>query len=221
MSPLTPIETPYLRDQALVRLRDAIVSGVLAPSAPIVIDDLAAAFGLSSMPVREAVKRLVGEGLVEQLPRRAHRVAPLNRRSALDVLEVMQTLMVRAYELGVPALEEADVAEMRRRLEGAAAAAAAGDLIAALAGIHAMHAVVYAATGNPEFGRALSTIGPRFDRVLYLWYTDSIVAVGSSYRRDVVDALAHGREDEAVEIMRGAWQRFRDVVASREEDAAA
>src|SRR5947207_1792415 len=64
MSPLTPIETPYLRDQAFSRLREAIVSGVLAPSAPIVIDDLAAAFGLSSMPVREAVKRLVAAGLL-------------------------------------------------------------------------------------------------------------------------------------------------------------
>jgi DNA-binding GntR family transcriptional regulator len=221
MSPLTPIETPYLRDQALARLRDAIVSGVLVPSAPIVIDDLAAVFGLSSMPVREAVKRLVGEGLVEELPRRAHRVAPLTKRSALDLLEVMQTLMVRAYELGVPALGETDVAEMRRRLERAADDAASGDLIAALAGIHGMHAVVYAATGNPEFGRTLSTIVPRFDRVLYLWYTDSIVEVGSSYRLDVIEALEGGDHEEAVEIMRGAWGRFRDIVADREEDAAA
>ena len=44
------------------------MSGVLAPGAPIVIDDLASAFALSSMPVREAVKRLVGDGLVEELP---------------------------------------------------------------------------------------------------------------------------------------------------------
>ena len=62
-------------------------------------------FGLSTMPVREAVKRLVADGLVEELPRRAHRVAPLTRRTALDVLEVMEALMVRAYELGVPALD--------------------------------------------------------------------------------------------------------------------
>ena len=102
MTPLTPIHPSYLRDQAFVSLRDAIVSGSLAPGAPLVIDDLAAAFGLSSMPVREAVKRLVADGLVEELPRRAHRVAPLTRRTALDVLEVMEVLMVRAYELGVP-----------------------------------------------------------------------------------------------------------------------
>jgi DNA-binding GntR family transcriptional regulator len=220
MSPLTPIETPYLRDQALSRLRDAIVSGVLAPSAPVVIDELAAAFGLSSMPVREAVKRLVADGRVEELPRRSHRVAPLTRGSALAVLEVMETLMVRAYELGVPALGDAEIAAMRNRIDEAAAAAAVGDLLAALASVHAMHSIVYAATGNPEFERALTTLGPRFDRVLHLWYTDSIVEVGSSYRRDLVESLERGERARAVEIMRRAWRRFRDVVAEREDPAA-
>jgi DNA-binding GntR family transcriptional regulator len=184
-----------------------------------VIDDLAATFGLSTMPVREAVKRLVADGLVEELPRRAHRVAPLTRRTALDVLEVMEALMVRAYELGVPALDAEGVGAMRAALDRAAAHAAAGELIEALAGIHAMHGIVYAATGNSEFGRVLSSIGPRFDRVLYLWYTDSIVEAGSSYRHDLVAALERGEPDEAIEIMRSAWGRLRDTVAAREDEA--
>jgi DNA-binding GntR family transcriptional regulator len=218
MTPLAPIRPRYLRDQAFVSLREAIVSGSLAPGAPIVIHDLAVAFGLSSMPVREAVKRLVADGLVEELPRRAHRVAPLTRRTALDVLEVMEALMVRAYELGVPALDTKGTAAMRAALDRAAAHAAAGELTAALAEIHAMHGIVYAATGNPEFDRALSSIGPRFDRVLYLWYSESIVEVGRSYRNDLIAALERGEPDEAVEIMRRAWRRFRDVVAARAEE---
>lgn len=191
------------------------MSGSLAPGAPLVIDDLAAAFGLSAMPVREAVKRLVADGLVEELPRRAHRVAPLTRRTALDVLEVMEALMVRAYELGAPALDAEGVTAMRAALDRAAAHAAAGELIEALTGIHAAHGIVYAATGNPEFDRALSSIGPRFDRVLYLWYTESIVEVEHSYRHDLIAALERGEPDEAIEIMRQAWRRFRDVVAAR------
>ena len=219
MTPLAPIHPRYLRDQAFVSLREAIVTGALAPGESLVIDDLAATFGLSSMPVREAVKRLVGDGLVEELPRRAHRVAPLTTRTALDVLEVMEALMVRAYEFGVPALDAEDVAGMRAALDRAAAHAAAGELMEALAGIHAMHEIVYAATGNAEFNRALSSIGPRFDRVLYLWYRQSIVEVGSSYRRDLLRALERGEPDEAVEIMRRAWRRFREIVALRDDDA--
>ena len=194
------------------------MSGSLAPGAPLVIDDLAATFGLSTMPVREAVKRLVGDGLVEELPRRAHRVAPLTRRTALDVLEVMEALMVCAYELGVPALDAEGVGAMRVALDRAAAHAAAGELMEALAGIHAMHGIVYAATGNAEFDRALSSIGPRFDRVLYLWYRESIVEVGRSYRHDLVVALERGEPGEAVEIMRRAWRSLHDNVAARADE---
>jgi DNA-binding GntR family transcriptional regulator len=217
VSPLSPIETPYLRDQAFLRLREAIVSGVVEPGAPLVIDALAASFGLSAMPVREAVKRLVSDGLVEELPRRAHRIAPLTRASALNVLEIVGTLMIRAYEIGAPALEDADVRAMREAFDTSCAEATAGDLSAALAAVHRMHAVVYAATGNPEFGRTIASIGPRFDRVLCLWYTGSISGVATSYRRDLLVALEHDRRDEAVEILRAAWQRFRDVIAAREE----
>jgi len=218
VTPLAPIDRRYLREQAFVSLREAIVSGSLAPGATLVIDDLAATFGLSTMPVREAVKRLVADGLVEELPRRAHRVATLTRRTALDVLEVMEALMVRAYELGAPRLDREGVGAMRAALDRAAAHAAARELIEVLAAIHAMHGIVYAATGNSEFERALSSIGPRFDRVLYLWYTESIVEVGDSYRHDLVAALERGEPDEAVEIMRQAWRRLRDVVSSRDDE---
>jgi DNA-binding GntR family transcriptional regulator len=217
MPPLAPIHPRYLRDQAFLSLREAIVSGRLAPGDPLVIDALAETFGLSSMPVREAVKRLVADGLVEELPRRAHRIAPLTRQTALDVLGVMEVLMVGAYELGVPKLDADGVRAMRSALDRAAA----GDLIAALAAINAVHETVYAATGNAELGRVLSTISPRFDRVLYLWYTESIVDVATSYRHDLVSALERGEPSEAIEIMRRAWRRFREVVAARTEEAPA
>ena len=217
MAELTPIHPRYLRDQAFLSLRAAIVSGALRPGSPLVIDSLAEAFGLSTMPVREAVKRLVADGLAEELPRRAHRIAPLTKRTALDVLGVMEVLMVGAYELGVPALTADDIRAMRAALDRTVRHAAAGDLLEALAGIHALHEVVYAATGNAELERLLATVTPRFDRVLYLWYTESIVGAGSSYRHDLVSALERGEAAEAGEIMRRAWRRFREIVAARPE----
>lgn len=217
MKPLMPIRTPYLRETACVRLREAIVSGAIAPGAPVVIDDLAAQLDLSTMPVREAIKRLVVEGLIDETQRRSHRVAELTKESALNVLDVMGPLMERAYAVAIPRLTQANIATMRARLEEAAAKASTGNLLAALYAIHTMHSVVYETTGNPEFGRTLSTISPRFDRVLYLWYTDSIINVGSSYRRDLIEALEDRKPDDAVTIMSEAWSRFRIVIASREE----
>ena len=215
---LEPIQNRYLRDKAFFRLRDAIVAGSLPPGSPLVISEIAALFELSSMPVREAFKRLVAEGLVEELPRRAHRVAPLTSPSALNVLEIVGTLMIRAYELGVPRLVDADIRAMRAALDDAAARAAAGDLTGVLADVHRLHGVVYAATGNPEFAHTIGKVAPRFDRVLYLWYAESLTAVGTSYRRDLVEALEAGRPDEAIELMRGAWDLFSDAIGRREED---
>jgi DNA-binding GntR family transcriptional regulator len=220
MTALEPIQNRYLRDHAFLRLRDAIVSGALEPGAPLVISEVAASFELSTMPVREAVMRLVADGLVEELPRRAHRVAPLTRATALEVLEIVGTLMIRAYELGVPRLDESGVHAVRAAFDDACGRAVDGDLTGVLACVHRLHAVVYAATGNPEFERTIGKIAPRFDRVVYLWYTGSLTDVATSYRRDLVEALEAGRRDEAVELMRHAWDRFREVIVRREGDAS-
>lgn len=106
---------------------------------------------------------------------------------------------------------------MRQALDKAKERAGDDDLTGVLACVHRMHSVVYAATGNPEFERIISSIAPRFDRVIYLWYTDSISDVGRSYRRDLVAALEAGRRDDAVELMRDAWARFRDAITERKD----
>ncbi|MGH3012319.1 MAG: GntR family transcriptional regulator [Gaiellaceae bacterium] len=219
-SPLARIEHRYLRDEAFSRLREAIVGGTLEPGAPLVIDDAAGMLGLSSMPVREAVRRLVAEGLVEEVHGRRHRVAPLTRESALNVLTVSETLIVRAYELGVPNLTREHVARMRLAFERAVESAEASDLTGAQELIHEFHGVVYEATGNPEFGRLIRAVVSRFDRVLRLWYGESIANVRMSYRADVLSALEQGEREEALRIVRDAWVSFRRVVESRGETPA-
>ena len=127
--------------------------------------------------------------------------------------------MVRAYELGVPELDAEGVGAMRAALDRAAAHAAAGELIEALAGIHAMHGSSTRRPATPSSAAccrrsahastACSTSGTR----------SRSSRSGRSYRHDLVAALERGEPDEAVEIMRRAWGRFRDIVAAREDEA--
>ena len=119
----------------------------------------------------------------------------------------------------MPRLDDAGITEMRRALDSATVHARSGDLLAALAAIHELHGVVYAATGNVEYARTLRALVPRFNRILYLWYGESIREVGTSYRRDVVESLEHGDRKAAVKVVRTAWRRFHDVVAAREDEA--
>src|ERR1700744_2331307 len=96
---LAPVESPLLRDLAYGRLRDAILTGALAPGASLRIDELAGELALSRTPVREALVRLRDEGLVEMRPRSGTRVSPLrldDAHQALDVISAMHELAVRS-----------------------------------------------------------------------------------------------------------------------------
>src|SRR5438045_9743445 len=69
-------------------LAHRIVTGVLAPGAPIRQDRVAEEFRASHVPVREAFRKLEAQGLVVSEPRRGVRVAPLNPAIVMEVTEV-------------------------------------------------------------------------------------------------------------------------------------
>ena len=86
------IERTLLRDEAYVRIRDAILAGTLEPGERLRDADLTRWLGLSRTPVREALARLSEDGLVESEPQRFTRVTPLDRRDARDASRVVAAL---------------------------------------------------------------------------------------------------------------------------------
>lgn len=76
----------------LDELRRVILAGDAPPGLTIPAEDVAAVFGVSVIPVREALKTLVGEGLVEHRPRAGYRVARLTREELVELYDVRGTL---------------------------------------------------------------------------------------------------------------------------------
>ncbi|MCZ2836795.1 GntR family transcriptional regulator [Modestobacter sp. VKM Ac-2985] len=118
--------------QALVleELRTAILAGLVRPGAPIPVDDVAARFSLSRIPVREALKTLVAEGLVEHEVRGAYVVARLSRAELAELYVVRASLEAAAQAAAVPLATPQDVAVAAaalRELEAATAAGGAAD----------------------------------------------------------------------------------------------
>ena len=68
---LSPVHARTLTDEAADRLRAAIRSGVLPPGAKLVERDLSEKLGVSRMPIREAIQRLIEEGVVRKEPHRS------------------------------------------------------------------------------------------------------------------------------------------------------
>ncbi|MDR3517441.1 MAG: GntR family transcriptional regulator [Azospirillaceae bacterium] len=94
-------------------LRTAILEGRIAGGTPLRQEDLAARFGTSRMPVREALRQLEAQALVEFLPHRGAVVAEISAADALDVTAVRAALEPVALALSIPHLTATDLDRAR------------------------------------------------------------------------------------------------------------
>lgn len=87
---------PTLSEQAFARLRADVLRGRFAPDSKLKIEELQAAYGFSSSPLREALTRLAQEGLVRSDERRGFRVAPISLADLQDITRMRLMLDVQA-----------------------------------------------------------------------------------------------------------------------------
>lgn len=104
-SPLMAIlraERAGLSQQAiLTELRRAILSGDVAPGSPVPLDEVADLFGVSRIPIRESLKTLIGEGLVDHQPRAGYTVARLTPQEFRELYIVRGVLEIAALSAAV------------------------------------------------------------------------------------------------------------------------
>lgn len=94
-------------------LRRAIMTGQFEPGEPVTINGLAETLGVSAMPVREALHRLVSEGALELLDNRRVRVPDLDAQGFEEVLEARIALETRAAERAMPHIDAARLARLK------------------------------------------------------------------------------------------------------------
>ena len=109
-----PVSVP---EHAYTVLKNALLEGRLSPGDTLIQEEIAASLGSSRVPIREALKRLEGEGLVVQRPRRGYVVASLNADEAEDVFDVRMLLEERAGFLATQKRTQADVDSVRKAMD--------------------------------------------------------------------------------------------------------
>ena len=97
-----------LHEQAAARLRTMIVRGELAPGQPLGEADLSDALGVSRTPLREALKQLANEGLVELRLNHSAQVAPFRRAELAELFEAVSGIERCAAELAALRMEAGD-----------------------------------------------------------------------------------------------------------------
>ncbi|WP_327640123.1 GntR family transcriptional regulator [Kribbella sp. NBC_00482] len=106
-------------------LRHAILTGDQPPGTSVPIDEVAAFFGVSAIPVREALKTLFGEGLVEHRPHVGYRVAKLTFlefRELYDVRQALESAALRAATVNATSVDHDRIRDAHGSLADAGAA---------------------------------------------------------------------------------------------------
>ena len=201
---LTRIPRVLLRDVALDRLRNAIVSGELPPGAVVKDAELAGRLGLSVAPVRSALARLADEGLVEAKPQSHTRVTPLVLRQVRDAAVVVRAMHEVAAREAVGRLTEADLEDMRRANDDFAAALADDDVDAALEADDRLHGVLLTRCGNA----ALTATAERYTPAVRRLECQRFRAPGHpsvALHDRLIAACAAGDADAAVTTTTEIW----------------
>lgn len=128
-APATPFRGPrrgvrreQLSDEVAGRLRVDIMTGTLRPGTYIRLDETAAQLGVSITPVREALRTLRGEGMVQLEPHRGHVVVPLTRTDVEDIFWLQGTIAKELAATAAERITEAEIDELEELNEALAAA---------------------------------------------------------------------------------------------------
>src|ERR1700740_1224549 len=109
-----PLRRAQLSDEVAGHLRAAIMSGALRPGTFIRLDETAAELGVSITPVREALVKLRGEGMVQLEPHRGHVVLPLTRQDIQDIFWLQATIAKELAAAAPDHITADDVDELAR-----------------------------------------------------------------------------------------------------------
>ncbi len=198
-----------LRNEVYDSLRDAIVTGTLAPGERLKDSELEVWLGVSRTPIREALLRLQRAGLVSAIPGRVTTVAPFDPAATLSAQHVVAALHELAARLAVPTITDAQLDEMASANDRFARALAAADVAAAIESDDAFHSTFVAESGNELIAELLEQVTPILHRVEWVRFA-SLGARDSVAQHARILRLARRRDADGTAVAcRENWLSLR------------
>lgn len=203
----TPTRAQWVYEQ----LKEAILSGALEPGERLIVDQLARDFGTSPIPVREAIRRLEAEELVETTPYIGARVAPVRTDQLEELMAIrlqLEPLLARTAVLGATpeAIEELD--DLVRRMDEAATR----DSLAYARLNYEFHRKLYSLSPWSVTLRIVNTVWELSARTRFvLVQVPSSIELSQAEHRAMVDALRRRDGKELERLVRTQKERAFDL----------
>jgi GntR family transcriptional regulator, rspAB operon transcriptional repressor len=208
VSPLGPVEVEAgpgrrsLTEQVYDALKREILTARLRPSQPLIENELAARFGVSKTPIREALRLLVQDGWIVVLPRKGYLVRPL---SLEDVREVFALRLMLEPQVAAEAAGHRSEALLGRLRQAAAVPGGEHSYQTAMLAARAFHLTVAEAAGNSRLSRVLEALLDEVERLLHLMpqLSDQVTSmVEPAAHERIIAAVDAGDGEQAAAHMR-------------------
>jgi DNA-binding GntR family transcriptional regulator len=168
--PISPA-TQSLVDRVSHAVRRGILEGRLRPGEALSISDLASDLGVSHSPVREALQRLSGQGLVVLRPARTAIVAPLELADLQEIYRLRKLIEVEAVTRAAPKLTDEDLVRLERELTVMSGIDIEVDSDNFWDSHNVFHGVLMTPVMTPRMQRIVTELwhaGERYLRIVYL-----------------------------------------------------
>ena len=166
------------------------MSGTLRPGTFIRLDETAAKLGVSVTPVREALLKLRGEGMVQLEPHRGHVVLPLTRQDIEDIFWLQATIAKELAATAAQHITDAEIDDLQRITDMLAATVASADTEAIATTEFAFHRAFNQVTGRIKLAWFLLHVARYMPLVVYAADPEWGAAAVENHRQ-LITALRH------------------------------
>jgi DNA-binding GntR family transcriptional regulator len=202
-----------LHEQVAQRLRQMLVEGRIAPGAKLNERELTEVLQVSRTPLREAIKMLAAEGLVELVPNRGAIAVSLSENDIRDTFEVMAGLEAMSGELAAQRITTEELAEIKAMQFEMMAAYTRRDLSCYYRLNSLIHEAINAAAKNPVLTATYNQVNARLQALRFRSNQDGVKwSRAVKEHEKMVDALAAHDGASMRELLLSHLYNKRDVV---------
>ena len=195
---LLPIARRTLHDEVLGRVRDMIIEGHLAPGERVNEVALGQVLGVSRTPLREAIKTLASERLLEAVPARGAVVRSPTREDVADSLQVLKSLEQLAARLACTGAPDEGLKEIAAMHAAMMRHYAARDRMPYFKLNQAIHSAVARLSGNRVLAELHGTLQSRLRRIRFVGHDGEANWAAAVAEHVEMDAALAGRDGEAL-----------------------
>jgi DNA-binding GntR family transcriptional regulator len=211
---VAPVERDTLQERVYNRLANLILDGDIPPGRLVTVQSLADAFGVSAMPVREALKRLTASNALTVVSGRSIGVPPITLERLTDLRNVRLEIEGAATAWAAKRIGIDRLAALEHDLARMDQAITSGETTAYLRANRSFHFTIYRASGSPVSVALIESLWLQISPYFNLLQGSGNYVSANSSHRIAADALRRGDAVSARAAIRADIDRAFDVLSS-------